>query len=302
MSKITKSLRKKIESARSPELLYKIAGRHSENYKKVLQIHPRDILEVREKRGIFFDLSIEDQRRNEFLAVELEGEKFVFVAKQNNCYPWMSIMTLCTTKPELNATTGAGTLFVSVIPENFHDALLKKLGEKEAKEAIESFHKILKSAIHTKKMVYKIGGRHSKKYRKALRFSPDDVSDLEAFRSDTVENLVKNAFLTLEVAGEKFILVVKDVFGPVHKHSYAFGRTVLAVCISNPALNKTLGAGTTLVNIIPENFHKALLEKIKGKDKKSTKTSIEKHRADSTSEEEILTQDSSFFISSSSNL
>lgn len=131
---------------------------------------------------------------------------------------------------------------------------------------VESLHRSITSARYEKERLYETMLNHSEEYKEALELAPDDVKELEDMQRRTgmypsSKDMAEQGFLTFEVKGEEFAFYVKNVCGCPYGGEWSI--EILTTCISNSSLNTETGGGTTLIGVIPEDYHKALLEKIK---------------------------------------
>ena|SRR3990167_2968450 len=106
---------------------------------------------------------------------------------------------------------------------------------------------------------------HSRDYMDALRLSLEDLEVLERAKErgsiypDVAEHGARG-FLQVEVEGESFSLTVSHICGLHYGGSW---QTLLfSVCLSNPELNESVGGGTTLITVVPEEWHRKILSRL----------------------------------------
>src|SRR3989344_1550467 len=106
---------------------------------------------------------------------------------------------------------------------------------------------------------------HSSGYKRALELSQSDLKDLEHIQTQpsTIYPSLQNyqGFVSLEVKGERFILSVRHVAG--HQYGGQWSDEIMAVCATNADLNEESGGGTSLINVIPPEYHRAIIDHIK---------------------------------------
>jgi len=122
--------------------------------------------------------------------------------------------------------------------------------------------------------------KHSEDYEKALGLSSNDldvigqgVQERMSMFPDVAETGAKG-FLKLTVQDEEFSLAVKHVCGGQYGGDWQ--DYVVAVCMTNDFLNQSVGYGTTLINIVPDEWHEQILHHLKN-GKEETKGSAMLH-------------------------
>ncbi|MDO8537190.1 MAG: hypothetical protein Q7R94_03010, partial [bacterium] len=81
-------------------------------------------------------------------------------------------------------------------------------------------------------------------------------------------------FLSVEVEGENFTLSVQNVCGVSYGGQWR--ESIVAICTSNPGLNETTGQGTTLINVLQNEWHDKLLRHlIEGKSQPQSRSGPE---------------------------
>jgi hypothetical protein len=108
----------------------------------------------------------------------------------------------------------------------------------------------------------------SRAYQQALGLSNEELDMLEdlterpaGIHLPTLQGMMggDGRFLNnLEVGGEKFCLTVQSTCGCPYGGQWE--KTITAICTSNPRLNDQHGQGTTLINLLPEEWHNQLVE------------------------------------------
>lgn len=101
---------------------------------------------------------------------------------------------------------------------------------------------------------------HSAAYVKILKLSESDLEILEniqkqpsAFRSDAEDLAIAGGFLDFSCEGESFSFRVVDVCGPHYGKEWT--TFVMVFCLTNPTLNVSCGQGTTILNVLPDEWH-----------------------------------------------
>lgn len=100
---------------------------------------------------------------------------------------------------------------------------------------------------------------HSWHYMQVLKLKPRDLEALE--RSQHHWGSRDQGFARVTISGEEFSLTVKHVCClPYGGRWMSF---IIASCTSNPMLNASVGGGTTLMNVVPDDWHIRLLERLR---------------------------------------
>ncbi|OGN01868.1 MAG: hypothetical protein A3B91_04800 [Candidatus Yanofskybacteria bacterium RIFCSPHIGHO2_02_FULL_41_29] len=105
---------------------------------------------------------------------------------------------------------------------------------------------------------------HSSDYMEVLGLSTAELEVLERGRQrrssmyPSLEETGEKGFIQFMVEGEEFALAVKHVCGAPYGGSWM--DSVMAVCLSNPILNTQVGGGTTLISVVPEEWHSKILQ------------------------------------------
>lgn len=112
---------------------------------------------------------------------------------------------------------------------------------------------------------------HSEDYVAELRMTPDDVKRLERMQKisgimyPTAEDYFSAAIVRVMVEDREFAILAKTV----NCHDYGEfsakeGWKLLLEAISSDSdLNESTGKGTTLINVIPEEWHRKLLVQLR---------------------------------------
>ena len=106
---------------------------------------------------------------------------------------------------------------------------------------------------------------HSSAYKRALELNQVDLEDLDRIQtrpSGIYPSLQDHqGFVSLEVKNERFILCVRHVAG--HQYGGSWSDEIMAVCATNAEHNRECGAGTSLISVIPDEYHSAIINHIK---------------------------------------
>ncbi|MDB4977994.1 MAG: hypothetical protein JWM56_180 [Candidatus Peribacteria bacterium] len=114
-----------------------------------------------------------------------------------------------------------------------------------------------------KEKMWNIAERHSTQYSKVLDLSAEEMKLLaeerepESLRPDT-EELASQGFVQVPVDGEWISLVAQHVCGLHYDNKWR--EMIFAICSSEPSLNTSIGKGTTLLSVLPEQWHRKLME------------------------------------------
>ena len=111
---------------------------------------------------------------------------------------------------------------------------------------------------------------HSEEYMEALGLNTDELEVLERGaqkRTSVYPDLVETGgkgFLKFTIEEEEFALAVKHVCGCPYGGKWT--ESIMAVCISNRNLNDSVGGGTTLINVLPEDWHRKIIHHLTERD------------------------------------
>ena len=103
----------------------------------------------------------------------------------------------------------------------------------------------------------------TKIYQGVLELPDEDIERLERAQTHTsclpnIQEIGEKGFLTLTIDDEKFGLSVHDTYGADYERSWE--KCIVATCLTNSALNQGIGYGTSLINIVPDEWHKKIIE------------------------------------------
>lgn len=110
--------------------------------------------------------------------------------------------------------------------------------------------------------------RHSTDYASALEISSSDLETIEqevqgrGGMYPSVMDTAREGFLQFNLDDEEFSMSVKHVCGAHYGDSW--DNFIFAICTSNPALNNTLGGGTTFISVVPDDWHKKIIRHMRG--------------------------------------
>ena len=127
-------VRQKIEAVVNQEQsVWNAFTQHSSAYMRVLELEPKDleVLKREHGRGSMYP-DLKETASKGFLQVTIGGKQFSLSVK-NVCGAeyggrWTeSILAICTSDPSMNESVGSGTTLISVISEEWHERLVKRL-------------------------------------------------------------------------------------------------------------------------------------------------------------------------------
>lgn len=101
-------------------------------------------------------------------------------------------------------------------------------------------------------------------YKNALDLNQADLENLEHLQDPAgmyPELQDYKGFVSLEVKCERFILAVRNVCGAPYDRSWS--HEIMASCVTNQGLNRQTGRGTSLINVIPGEYHSAILRHLR---------------------------------------
>lgn len=127
----------------------------------------------------------------------------------------------------------------------------------------ERMREIVVNATATKEETWLTFQKHSAEYADALGLSTHDLSIIEdqvqgrLSMYPDLKEVGSMGFLKFDLHGEKFSLSVKHVCG-MH-YGGQWQDFVFAICMSDLKRNQQLGYGTTLISVLPSDWHEKIL-------------------------------------------
>jgi len=102
---------------------------------------------------------------------------------------------------------------------------------------------------------------------RTLGLNDDDLNALERIQGHggmypDKTSLTNISKLGIEADGQNFTLVVKHVCGIPYGGEWT--KVIMAICSSDDSLNESTGGGTTLINVLPQPWHEAVIRNLRG--------------------------------------
>ena len=136
-----------------------------------------------------------------------------------------------------------------------------------------TFSEKIKNKIDTTKkeerLLWHKTSSHSTDYVQVLQLDKEDLQVIERSQGragiyPSLEDWATIGVLHLDIDGERFALFVKNVCACSYGENWEY--RMMAVCESNASLNTEIGYGTTLISIVPDEWHQKILKHLIEKD------------------------------------
>lgn len=103
---------------------------------------------------------------------------------------------------------------------------------------------------------------HDQAYQSTLEVSDKDVAVMERSQPHAglfpeASDLVRCAWLKVQLEGETFAVLAKNVCGALYGDQWRY--CIMVICASNESLNERVGRGTTFINVVRDDWHNKLI-------------------------------------------
>lgn len=133
----------------------------------------------------------------------------------------------------------------------------------------DEVHRKIQGVVNEEQTTWHTFLSNHEDYMRALNLTSEHLEVLERSKGrgsiypDLTETGSKG-FLKFSLDGEEFALSVKHVCGAPYGGSWT--DCVFAICLTHPSLNSSVGGGTTLISVVPDEWHQRIVSRLAEKE------------------------------------